>query len=324
MSPIDVFTVCSFIGVILCGMMALVIMDMRSKQPNARIKTRMHESFAIEATRGKKTVNTDADLFTVDKTDNVLSAWVRPKLSRLRTVAGDNGIRVVIAATITGELIALVMTRYMPLPGFAKPLLIAGLPLFLAMRAYSFLVDRFRTRFLNGFPDLLDMIVRAVRAGVPVTHVIGSAADECPEPLKSEFKLMSDSLQVGRDLQEVLAVAMRRIEIADFSFFCVCLLLQRETGGQLGETLENLSGIVRTRREVRQKTKALTAEARITTKILAAIPICIMLCLYFLNRAYVMVLFTSDSGHKLLTYAVLSVVLGLFLITKLSKLDTSR
>ena len=68
---------------------------------------------------------------------------------------------------------------------------------------------------------------------------------------------MSDSLQVGRDLEEVLAVAMRRIEIADFSFFCVCLLLQRETGGQLGETLENLSSIVRTRREVRQKTKAL-------------------------------------------------------------------
>lgn len=324
MSPLDVFTVSSFIGVILCGLMALVIMDIRSKQPHGLIKTRMHELFVIETAKGKNRVDADADLFTVDKTDYALSAWVRPKLSRLRTVAGDNGIRVVIVATIIAELIALLMTRYMPLPGFAKPLLIVGLPSFMAMRAYNFLVDRFRTRFLHGFPDLLDMIVRAVRAGVPVTRVIGSAADECPEPLKSEFQLMSDSLQVGRDLEEVLAVAMRRIEIADFSFFCVCLLLQRETGGQLGETLENLSGIVRTRREVRQKTKALTAEARITTKILAAIPICIMLCLYFLNRAYVMVLFTSESGHKLLTYAVISVVFGVFLITKLSKLDTSR
>lgn len=216
------------------------------------------------------------------------------------------------------------MTHFMPLPGFAKPLLILGLPVFGAMRAYNFLVERFRKRFLNGFPDLLDTIVRAVRAGVPVTHVIGSAADDCPEPLKHEFKQMSDSLQVGRDLEEVLAVAMRRIEIADFSFFCVCLLLQRETGGQLGETLENLSGIVRTRREVRQKTKALTAEARITTKILAAIPVCIMLCLYFMNRPYMMVLFEREAGHKLLTYAAISVVFGVALINKLAKLDTSR
>lgn len=324
MSAIDVFTVCSFMGVILCGVMALVLMDMRKKQPDARIKTRMLESFVVQATRGKRKVNLESDLFTVDYNDNVFSAWVRPKVSRLRTVAGANGIRVVVAATVVGELVALVMTHTMPLPGFTKPLLIAGLPAFMAMRAYNFLVERFRKRFLDGFPDLLDMIVRAVRAGVPVTHVIGSAADECPEPLKREFKLMSDSLQVGRDLEEVLAVAMRRIEVADFSFFCVCLLLQRETGGQLGETLENLSGIVRTRREVRQKTKALTAEARITTKILAAIPVCIMLCLYMVNRPYMMVLFQREAGHKLLTYAAISVVFGVVLISKLAKLDTSR
>jgi tight adherence protein B len=324
MSPIDVFTVCSFTGVILCGVMAIVVMDMRNKRPNARIRTRMHESFEIQTTRGKHKVDVSSDLFTVDKASNVFSGWFRSKFSRLRTVAGTNGIRVVIAAAITGELVALLMTHYMPLPGFAKPLLIMGLPVFAVMRAYSFLIERFRKRFLDGFPDLLDTIVRAVRAGVPVTHVIGSAADECPEPLKHEFTRMSDSLQVGRDLEEVLAVAMRRIKIADFSFFCVCLLLQRETGGQLGETLENLSSIVRTRREVRQKTKALTAEARITTKILAAIPVCIMLCLYSLNRPYMMVLFQREAGHKLLTYAAISVVFGVFLIGKLSKLDTSR
>jgi len=324
MSPIDVFTVCSFIGVILCGAMALVVMDMRHKQPDARIRTRMRESFLGHVTREQSTVNVNSDLFTIDKTDNVFSGWLRPKLSRLRTVAGTSGIRVVVAVMIASELVALLMTHFMPLPAFAKPLLVLGLPVFGAMRAYNFLVERFRKRFLNGFPDLLDMIVRAVRAGVPVTHVIGSAADECPEPLRREFKQMSDSLQVGRDLEEVLAVAMHRIEIADFSFFCVCLLLQRETGGQLGETLENLSGIVRTRREVRQKTKALTAEARITTKILAAIPICIMLCLYFMNRPYMMVLFEREAGHKLLTYAAISVVFGVALINKLAKLDTSR
>ncbi len=137
-----------------------------------------------------------------------------------------------------------------------------GRPGFLVVRSYNFLVARFRQRFLDGFPALIDLIVRAVRAGVPVTHVIHSASSEVNEPLRTEFRIMGDSLQVGLDLEEVLAVAVERIGIADFSFFCVCLLLQRETGGQLGETLENLSGIVRTRREIRQKTKALTPVRR--------------------------------------------------------------
>lgn len=104
----------------------------------------------------------------------------------------------------------------------------------------------------------------------------------------------------------------------------MCLLLQRETGGQLGETLENLANIVRTRREIRVKTKALTGEARITTKILAAVPACIIGSLYFLNRDYMKVLTNTDSGSKLLTFAVISIVMGLMVINKISKLDTSR
>lgn len=324
MSRIDLFTLCAFIVVLLGGLMVMILLDMRSQQPRARIRTRMRQSFLIRAERTKDSAESHTTLFTVSRRDNAISRWFGPRISRLRTVAGANGLRVVVAAAIVGALIALAMTHFMPLPDFSKPLLVVGLPMFALVRAYGFLVERFRKRFLDSFPDLIDMIVRAVRAGVPVTHVIGTAAEECPEPIKSEFKLMSDSLRVGRDLEEVLAVAMRRIEIADFSFFCVCLLLQRETGGQLGETLENLSGIVRTRREVRQKAKALTAEARITTRILAAIPLVVMLCLYALNRSYVMVLFDRPAGHKLLTFSVISIVVGIAVISRMAKLDTSR
>jgi Flp pilus assembly protein TadB len=243
---------------------------------------------------------------------------------RLKTVAAARGLQIVIGAGIVGEIVALLMVHFMPLPDFATPLLMLGLPAAAIVQAYRFLVERFRKRFLDAFPDVIDLIVRAVRAGVPVTQVIASAASECPEPLRTEFKLMGDSLQVGLDLEEVLAVAVRRIQVADFSFFCVCLLLQRETGGQLGETLENLAGIVRTRREIRQKTKALTGEARITTKILAAIPVVIMLSMYFANHDYLMVLFDTEAGNKLLTFGVISIVMGIVVITKMSKLDTSR
>jgi tight adherence protein B len=323
MSMVDLITFASFACVLLFGVMVVIVQDMRNNQPTARIHMRMETSFVGQGT-ASQTSKLDPDLFQAARKDNFFTRWTGPRLARLRTVAGANGLRIVIVSAIAGELIAFLMISFMPLPGFSKPLLVMGAPVLALMQSYRFLIERFRRRFLDGFPDVIDMIVRAVRAGVPVTQVIGSAATECREPLKSEFQLMSDSLQVGLDLEEVLQVAMRRIEIADFSFFCVCLLLQRETGGQLGETLENLSGIVRTRREIRQKTKALTGEARITTKILAAIPIAIMGSMYGLNRDYLMVLFNTDSGNNLLTFGAISVAMGLFVINKMSKLDTSR
>jgi Flp pilus assembly protein TadB len=323
MNLVNLVTFCSFVCVLVVGVMVLTLQDMRNNQPQARVRTRMQQSFGVQGVR-KESRKQDLDLFRVNRHDSAISLWFGPKISRLRTVAGKSGLRIVIGAAAAGEIVAFLMTHFMPLPAFAPPLLLFGLPVIALMQAYRFLVERFRKRFLDGFPDVIDLIVRAVRAGVPVTHVIGSAASECPEPLRTEFRLMSDSLQVGLDLEEVLSVAMRRIEIADFSFFCVCLLLQRETGGQLGETLENLSGIVRTRREIRSKTRALTGEARITTKILAAIPVVIMLSMYMLNRDYLMVLFNTEAGRKLLTFGGISIVMGVLVISKMSKLDTSR
>jgi tight adherence protein B len=324
MNPVDVITICSFGVVLVLGLMLLTSLDLRSKRPEARIKTRMEETFATGNGREQRK---DADktlLFKVDQKEGRVGQWITARLARLNTVAGRSGIRIVIGAGIAGFLISLAMVRFMPLPDFATPALMLGLPVLFVVKSYFFLVERFRRRFLDGFPDLLDLIVRAVRAGVPVTHVISSAAGECPEPLRSEFKLMGDSLQLGIDLEEVLGVAVRRIGVADFSFFCVCLLLQRETGGQLGETLENLANIVRTRREIRQKTKALTGEARITTKILAAVPVVIVFAFYFLNHDYIEILFSTEAGNKLLTFATISVVLGIVVINQMSKLDTSR
>ncbi|QIE29903.1 Type II secretion system (T2SS), protein F (plasmid) [Caballeronia sp. SBC1] len=325
MNFVDLVTVASFASVIVLGVMVLTVQDLRSKQPEARIRARMADGFSLQRQQPiAKDAEQTADLFNVTRENNAFSRWSGPKLARLRTVAGAKGVRIVIAAAIGGELVAMLMARFMPLPGFVPPLLLVGLPVLAGMRAYSFLVERFRRQFLDGFPDLIDLLVRGVRAGVPVTQMISAATEELPEPLRREFKLMGDSLQIGLDLETVLAAAVQRIEIADFSFFCVCVMLQRETGGQLGETLENLAAIVRTRREIRQKTRALTGEARITTKILSAIPVVVMVVMSLTNDSYLPVLLGTPAGQKLLTYAVISVVVGIFIITKMSKLDTSR
>ena len=325
MNLVDLVTYSAFGLMVLMGAMVILVQDIRKNRPEARISTRMQDLFSIPNQPAKSNrPQVDADLYRITKDDNFVMRWINPKLERLRTVGGAKGVRIAVGAAVAGLIAALLIVRFSHLPLFVKMVLPLALPAYFCNRAYAFLVNRFRQKFLDGFPDLIDMLVRAVRAGVPVTQVIVSSSDEVDEPLKTEFKLMGDGLQVGLDLEEVLDAASRRIEVADFAFFCVCLKLQRETGGQLGETLENLAGIVRTRREVRQKTRALTGEARITTKILASIPPLIMAAMYAVNRAYLQLLFDSDSGRNLLTYAVVSVVFGVVVITKMSRLDTSR
>jgi tight adherence protein B len=325
MSSLNLITACAFGCAFVLGVMLLTLQDLRSQRPEAKIKARVLDSFAAAQDVGAHAEGKAVEsLFTVSQRENALSRWLEPRIARIRTVAEANGIRLVIGSGVAGLLAALLVTRSMLLPEFARPLLILGLPGLAVVQMYRFLLARFRGRFLDGFPEVIDMIVRGVRAGVPVTHIMGSAADECEEPLRTEFRLMGDALKLGIDFEEVLGAAARRIELTDFSFFCVCLLLQRDTGGQLGETLENLAQIVRTRREVRLKARALTGEARITTKILAALPVIILLLLYAANRTYAMVLFTEPAGRKLLTFAAISVVTGIAVINRMAKLNTSR
>ncbi|HEY2023935.1 secretion system protein, partial [Paraburkholderia sp.] len=216
MSKADLFTFAAFLIAALLGGMYLLVMNLRSNQSDARISTRISEMFP-STERGRRKAGGDESLFRVDSEGNAFTRWLRPKLSRLETVAGKNGIRVVVGMGLLAFAVSMLAVRLLPLPGFTKPLVPIVLPLFIMMRAYSYLVERFRRRFLDAFPDAIDLIVRAVRAGVPVTHVLAAAADECPQPLSGEFRIMGDSLKVGRDLKEVLAVAVPRIHIADFS-----------------------------------------------------------------------------------------------------------
>ncbi len=321
----NLIALASFVCIVIVGLMVMMGSSLFKQRASARISQRMQASFGKTVALTKtESVVIDPNLFSDKRPETALGAWFSGKLARLETVAGKGGRKFVVVSALIATVAASVGTALAPLPQWSLPLILVGAPIGATMWAFKFLVNRFKNRFLAGFPDMIDTIVRAVRAGIPVTQVIINCADECEPPLKREFQLMGDSLQVGLDLEEVLTTAGRRIAIADFSFFCVCLLVQRETGGQLSETLENLSNIVRTRREIRQKARALTGEARITTKILTAIPIVIVGGLYAINRPYISVLFDTEAGHKLLTFAIVSITLGLITVQKMSKLETTR
>ncbi len=166
-------------------------------------------------------------------------------------------------------------------------------------------------RLLDQFPDAIGLIVRAVRAGVPVTEGIRIVSAEMPAPAGPEFKRVIDELSVGVDLETALWSLATRTGLPEYRFFVVTIVLQRETGGNLTETLDNLADVIRKRRAVRQRARALSAEARLSIFILSALPFVAGSALYVMNRDYILRLFTTPEGKTLLGAAVVSLVLGL-------------
>ncbi|MEZ0603889.1 type II secretion system F family protein [Paraburkholderia sp. IW21] len=325
MTPADIVAAGAFVAIVLAGMLISSLRDLARRRPRRLIQDRMTQLHRMRvASLQPETADASGELFERPKDYGMFQTWFQRRVQRIKAVSGASGIRLVCGGFIVSALIAAVVVRFAPLPGWSYPFIYLGTPLIAVRLTYRVLIARFRTRFLQVFPDTLDLIIRAVRAGIPVVQAISTAGQEAEEPVRSAFRTMGDSLLLGADLKEVLDKAVGHLQIADFSFFAVCLLLQRETGGNLGETLENLSTIIRTRRDIRLKTRALTAEGRIASKIISAVPFVITGFLYVVNRPYVDLLFHTRAGHKMLTLATVLLVVGLSMIQKISRLDTSR
>ena len=170
---------------------------------------------------------------------------------------------------------------------------------------------RHSAHFLKLFPDAIDLIVRAVRAGLPVSVALESAGKETPDPVGIEFRQILAYMRIGMDLDEALAQAARRIRLVDFDFFVASLVLQRKSGGNLSETLAILSSVLRRREELRSKTKAVTSEARTSAMVLTALPFFSAGAILFINPEYFTILFTDPRGAYVMGAGVLSLSLGM-------------
>jgi tight adherence protein B len=168
-----------------------------------------------------------------------------------------------------------------------------------------------KAAFLRLFPDGIDLIVRAVRAGLPVSVALEAAGVETPDPVGVEFRHIIADIRIGIDLDEALARAARRIRLVDFDFFVASLVLQRKSGGNLSETLAILSSVLRKREELRSKTKAMTSEARTSAIVLAALPFFTAGAILVVNPAYFGILFTDPHGSWVMGGTLLCLALGM-------------
>ena len=179
---------------------------------------------------------------------------------------------------------------------------------------FNMMVLRRRARLYGQFPDCLSMIVRSVRAGVPLTEAIRIVAKESPVPSCDEFGRVAGDLAIGTPIADALKSLADRNEITEFRFFATALTLQSQTGGRLGETLDNLGGIVRKRMALKSRGRALASEARTTALILGCLPLLAAVALYFMNPSYIMILFTDPTGQMILACAATMLGVGAFIM----------
>lgn len=220
-------------------------------------------------------------------------------------------LHLLIAGFISAIIIIAVAGRFLALnPGFVMPLGLmaaAAGPVALLRLAQA----SYRKKFLEVFPDALDLIRRAVKAGLPVNEALAVASREIADPVASEFRRTLDEVQIGVQMNDALQQTADRLRVADFRFLVVALALQQKTGGSLAETLANLSGVLRARKALRQKAKSLSAEAKASASVLAVLPFLVGGAMYVLNRGLMQSLFTDPRGRFMVGVAFLSLVIGL-------------
>jgi tight adherence protein B len=164
-------------------------------------------------------------------------------------------------------------------------------------------------------------MVRSIKSGLPITEAFVIIGREMPDPLGAEFRQLCDSVRIGQPLDQALNDMAKRTGVQEMKFLNSTLAVQRETGGNLAETLENLDNILRRRRQMRLKVKALSSEARASAMIIGALPFIMAAVLSVADRGYLGILFTDPLGNRFLGGAILSMSTGILVMVKMVRFD---
>jgi tight adherence protein B len=185
----------------------------------------------------------------------------------------------------------------------------------------NFLRKRRISRFLNEFPNAIDVIVRGVKAGLPLNDCIRIISAEASEPVRTEFRKISETQSLGVPLSEAVAKLPDRVPVAEANFFAIVITIQQKAGGNLAEALGNLSRVLRERRKMLGKIKAMSMEAKASAFIIGSLPVVVMVMVYLTSPGYIMILFTEDLGHFILVAAAFWMLLGILVMRKMINFD---
>ncbi|MGI9486290.1 MAG: type II secretion system F family protein [Geminicoccaceae bacterium] len=176
-------------------------------------------------------------------------------------------------------------------------------------------------KFSSLLPEALDLIVRGVRSGLPVTETMKTIAEEIAHPVGSEFQRISDQMRIGVSMDEAMWATAKRLQIPEFNFLVISMSIQQETGGNLAEILENLSHMVRRREQMRLKVKAMSSEARASAMIIGSLPFIMCALISFINPRYMSTLFIDPRGWIMIGIGLTSLLIGICIMAKMVRFE---
>ena len=183
------------------------------------------------------------------------------------------------------------------------------------------LARRRRNRFAKLFPEAIGLMVRGLKAGLPVNDTMLVVGREVADPVGEEFRLIADHVKLGQRVEDAMWAVARRLDLSEFNFLVITLSVQRETGGNLGETLQNLDDILRRRQQMRLKVKAMSSEAIASAGIIGSLPFVMIAMLFLVSRAYIMTLFTTSLGLLLAGIGAASLAVGVFVMARMVRFE---
>jgi len=189
----------------------------------------------------------------------------------------------------------------------------AGLPHF----AVGFLAKRRVGKFTAKFPDAIDLLVRGLRSGLPVTETLGVVSGEVPGPVGEEFKLITERIRIGKTMEDAMQNTADRLGTPEFQFFCITLAIQRETGGNLAETLSNLADVLRKRSQMKLKIRAMSSESKASAYIIGSLPFAVFGLLYAVNPPYISKFFVDERLMAVGMGGMVWMSIGAFIMMKM-------
>lgn len=181
----------------------------------------------------------------------------------------------------------------------------------------SFMRKRRTAKFIDAFPGAIEIIIRGVKAGLPVADCFRIIASEAQEPLRGEFRRIVESQALGLSMGEAVDRFAERIPVSEASFFAIVINIQEKAGGNLSEALSNLSAVLRDRKKMKGKVQAMSSEAKASAGIIGALPFLVAGAVYFTSPSYIMLLFTTGIGKIIVAGALLWMATGVFIMRRM-------
>jgi len=300
----------------------LLVVSLLARKPGARATARRLEALKARHT-ASNTVETQLRRITAARAtrlDNTFQSIIpNPDLLRRRIEMTGRGWTlsqyILTCAGLTVVVWLLMLLKGLPL------LLTLLVGLFIGFGVPHFLVGRLAKRrvaeFLARFPDAIELLVRGLRSGLPISETLSVVGTEVPDPVGSEFRAVADRMRIGRTMEAALQETADNLQTPEFQFFVITLAIQRETGGNLAETLSNLADVLRKRLQMRLKIRAMSSESKASAYIIGALPFVVFGMIAYINPGYMAGFFTDQRLIMAAAGGGVWMAIGVFIMAKM-------